>query len=43
MITECSNCKTGFSSPDFVHCPACGAKIEAPEKTVKVDDNPGGN
>jgi RNA polymerase subunit RPABC4/transcription elongation factor Spt4 len=34
MISECSNCKTVFSSPDFRHCPACGTKIDAPEKTL---------
>jgi DNA-directed RNA polymerase subunit RPC12/RpoP len=43
MISECGNCKTGFLSPDFINCPACGAKIEAPEKTVNVDDKPGEN
>lgn len=30
MISECSKCKTAFASPDFMNCPACGAKIEAP-------------
>jgi RNA polymerase subunit RPABC4/transcription elongation factor Spt4 len=34
MISECSNCKTNFLSPDFVHCPACGNKIEAPNKAL---------
>jgi RNA polymerase subunit RPABC4/transcription elongation factor Spt4 len=37
MISECSNCKSGFSSPDFIHCPACGTKIDTPEKSPHVD------
>jgi RNA polymerase subunit RPABC4/transcription elongation factor Spt4 len=43
MISECSNCKSSFESPDFTNCPACGSKIEAPEEILKVDDNLGGN
>jgi rRNA maturation endonuclease Nob1 len=32
MIGECSHCQTAFASPEFMNCPACGAKIEAPIK-----------
>ena len=37
IISECSGLKTDLA-PDFRNCPACGEKIEAPEKTPQVDD-----
>ena len=39
MISECSSCNAVFSSPDFRHCPACGTKIEVPEKAPQVENN----